>query len=204
MKKYSTHRYTPLIVRKFPIKILKKYRNALILTQDTSNQSCRVRLTHVRTERYILIVSTLRVNPVTASVKDRPCPRKQRSLILAVKWLKNGLDAICSGTPTSQVSKTFGVPRTTLNKNQRFCHGTSGYVGPFSLLGFYSKENSTIWLSEMGRMAFSINTECFLYFANFLRMGLTSILASEKLGNSTQDLHHSIYSWFWCKNKDQF
>ena len=61
MKKYSTHRYTPLIVRKFPIKILKKYRNALILTQDTSNQSCRVRLTHVRTERYILIVSTLRV-----------------------------------------------------------------------------------------------------------------------------------------------
>ena len=51
-----------LIVRKFPIKIKKKYRNALILTQDTSNQSCRVRLAHVRTERYILIVSTLRVN----------------------------------------------------------------------------------------------------------------------------------------------
>ena len=62
MKKYCTHRYTSLIVRKFPIKIKKKkYRNALILTQDTSNQSCRVRLTHVRTERYILIVSTLRV-----------------------------------------------------------------------------------------------------------------------------------------------
>ena len=61
MKKYCTYRYTSLIVRKFPIKILKKYRNALILTQDTSNQSCRVRLTHVRTERYILIVSTLRV-----------------------------------------------------------------------------------------------------------------------------------------------
>ena len=62
MKKYCTHRYMSLIVRKFPIEIKKKYRNALILTQDTSNQSCRVRLTHARTERYILIVSTLRVN----------------------------------------------------------------------------------------------------------------------------------------------
>ena len=61
MKKYCTHRYTSLIVRKFPIKIKKKNQNALILTQDTSIQSCRVRLTHVRTERYILIVSTLRV-----------------------------------------------------------------------------------------------------------------------------------------------
>ena len=61
MKKYCPHRYTSLIVRKFSIKIKKIYRNALILTQDTSNQSCKVRITHVCTERYILIVSTLRV-----------------------------------------------------------------------------------------------------------------------------------------------
>ena len=69
MKKYCTHRYTSLIVTKFPIKIKKNiYRNALILTQDRSNQSCRVRLTHVRTERYILIVSTLRVKAISLAL----------------------------------------------------------------------------------------------------------------------------------------